>query len=98
MPNNLDQKAVECNLLYLHGQVAILTKMVGALIDALGLKIGPDHDFDEFAAELMKKIPKGYTPELAAFADGQRESLRELARLMSERAKRRMRSSPTSQE
>ena len=97
VPNTLNER-LRCDLLYLDGKVAVLTIMLGALIDALAVRVSPDYDFDKFAAELMDKIPKGYTEHRAAFNDGRREGLRELSRIMSERSKRGVHSSLGDQE
>ena len=97
VPNAPNERLV-CELLYLNGKVTVLTIMLGALIDALAVRVGPDYDFDKFAAELMDKIPKGYTERRAAFNDGKRDGLKELSRVMSGRSKRGVRSSLGDQE
>ena len=83
------REQLEHAVLYLDGKVATLTTVLSGLIDALGVRTDPDYDFDKFAAELMKKLPQGYTKRDAAFNDGKRDALRGLSQIMRERQRRR---------
>ncbi len=69
-------------LVYLDAKIGILTTVLATLLASLSVRTDDGRDFSEFLAELIKKLPKGYTEHMAGVHDGKRDALTDLSRLI----------------
>ena len=66
-------------LVYLDAKIGVLTTMLASLLAALSVRTNDGENFSEFLAELVEKLPKGYTERIAVVHDGKRDALTDLS-------------------
>ena len=68
-------------LVYLNAKISMLTLVLANLL-ADSVRTADGKDLSELLAELIQKLPKGYTERIAALHDGQRDALTDLSRMI----------------
>ena len=69
-------------LVYLDAKIGVLTLMLANLLAAFSIRVDDGKDLSSFLAELVQKLPKGYTESMAVVHDGKRDALTDLSRMV----------------
>ena len=73
---------VALELVYLNAKIQMLTTTLAILLASFSVRTDDGKSLSEFHAELVEKLPKGYTERVAALHDGQRDALADLSRMV----------------